>query len=359
MNKYCTNCGNPLPADATACPVCGQPVAPVSSIPDVKATAPTVPAEPETPSIQEPVVPVQPQPEIPVPEPEPIVEPKSGSKTGVIALVLGLLVVIGVGGYYGWNMYSERQLWDEVSQSTEPTDYERYLDRFPNGAHHAMAMARYKDLKSTLDEWMVLESEADYDLYRNFVRSHPESAYREVALQRMDSIAWAEALRADSPAGYRKYLDRMPKGVHAEEATAKAENMEMHELTPMEEDRVTDVINSFFSAAEYNNVDDAITHFPAEFSFMGRAANKVHVINYVRSLHGEGVYRTSVTPSNFVVKKDVDEKRDAIYTMTFNLDVRTIYDGDNPDVFTSYTGAAIVDSNDMITSLALRRVASM
>lgn len=356
MNKYCTNCGNPLPADATACPVCGQPVAPVSSIPDVKATAPT---EPETPSIQEPVVPVQPQPEIPVPEPEPIVEPKSGSKTGVIALVLGLLVVIGVGGYFGWNMYSERQLWDEVCQSTELADYERYLNRFPNGAHHALAMARYNDLKSTFNEWTMLESEADYDLYREFVRSHPESVYRELALQRMDSIAWSDALRADDIEGYREYLERMPKGQHAEEASTKLENMEMRELTPMEEDRVTDVISSFFNAAEYNNVDAAITHFPAEFTFMGRAANKVHVINYVRSLHDEEVERVSVTPSNFVVKKDVDEKRDAIYTMTFNLDVRTIYDGDNPDVFTSYTGAAIVDSNDMITSLALRRVASM
>lgn len=359
MNKFCTNCGNPLPADATACPVCGQPVAPVSSIPDVKATAPTVPAEPETPAVQEPVVPVQPQLEIPVPEPEPIVEPKSGSKTGVIALVLGLLVVIGVGGYYGWNMYSERQLWDEVSQSTEPADYERYLDRFPNGAHHAMAMARYKDLKSTLDEWMVLESEADYDLYREFVRSHPESVYRELALQRMDSIAWSDALRADDIEGYREYLERMPKGQHAEEASTKLENMEMRELTPMEEDRVTDVISSFFNAAEYNNVDAAITHFPAEFTFMGRAANKVHVINYVRSLHDEEVERVSVTPSNFVVKKDVDEKRNITYAVTFNLDVRTLYDYEYEYVFSSYTGAAIVDSNDMITSLALRRVASM
>lgn len=352
-----------MPANATACPVCGQPVAPVSSIPDVEAAAPVQPEIPVAPvsSIpdDETTEPVQPQAEIPVPTPEPIAEPKSGSKTGTIALIVGLIIALGVGGYFGWNMYSERQLWSEISQSTEMADYERYLDRFPNGAHHSLAMARYEDLKSMRDEWRMLETEDNFDLYRSFVRNHPESAYRELAVQRMDSIAWVAAQRADSPAGYREYLDRMPNGQHAEEAAAKAENMEMRELTAMEEDRVTDVISSFFSAAAYNNVDDAITHFPAEFSFMGRAANKVNVINYVRSLHGGGVYMVSVTPSNYVVKKEVDENRNVTYALTFNLDVRTINEGDAPDVFASYTGAAIVDSNDMITSLALRKVASM
>lgn len=348
MNKYCTNCGNLIPENASACPACGHPVAPAPA-PSVVET--TVCEEPETP------IEVQPQAETPVPAP--VEEPASGSNTKVILLVVILLLVLGVGGYFGWNMYSERQLWSQISQSTEIADYENYLDRFPNGAHHALAQARYEDLKHTREKWLALEAEDDFDLYRGFVRAYPESAYRELALQRMDSIAWADAQRADTPEGYRLYLERMPKGKYADEATAKAENMEMRALTPMEEDKVTDIISSFFNAVEYENIDDAIALFPAEFSFMGRAANKVNVINYVRSLHGEDVYKVSVNPSNFVVKKEIDEERKATYVVTFNLDVRTIFEFDDPDVFASYTGAAVIDSNDMITSLALRKVASM
>lgn len=328
MNNFCTNCGNPIPANATTCPACGHPVAPVTT------------NEPVTP---EPVS-------------APLEEPKS--KKGMIALVVGIIVVGVVGGYFGWNVYSERQLWSEISQSTEVADYENYLDRFPNGAHHTLAMARYEDLKKTRDKWLAIEMEDDFDLYRNFVRENPESAYRELAVQRMDSIAWSDALRADNPAGYRLYLDRMPKGTHVEEAATKAENMEMRTLSPMEEEGVTEIISSFFSAVEYENIDEAIALFPAEFSFMGREANKVHVINYVRSLHGDNVSTVSVTPSNFVVKKDVDENRAQTYAVTFNLDVRTVYKDDTPDAFVSYTGAAVIDANDMITSLALRRVAT-
>lgn len=363
MDKHCTNCGNPIPANAAFCPVCGQPVAATASAPDVEASTS---AQSKTPAAQpeEPAAPILPTPAPPTaapveqPAPEYIEEPQR-SRRGLIIGVVLVLLALGVGGYFGWNMYSDRQLWNEISQSTDMADYERYLDRFPNGAHHALAMARYDDLKNTHEQWMVLEEEGDFDAYRTFVRHNPESAYRDLAIQRMDSIAWAEAQRTDSPMGYRQYLDRMPKGKHADEATAKVENMEMRELTAMEEDRVTDIISSFFSAAEYGNVDEAITVFPAEFSFMGRAANKVNVINYVRSLHGDGVYMVSVTPSNYMVKKDVDENRNATYAITFNLDVRTVYEGEAPDVFVSYTGAAVVDSNDMITSLALRKVASM
>lgn len=363
MDKYCTNCGNPIPANAAFCPVCGQPVAPASSTPASAAetlTQPETPvAQPEktaTPAPQPTATPATTPTEEPAPE---YIEEPQRSRKGLIVGVTVLVIALGVGGYFAWNTYSERQLWNEISQSTEMADYERYLNRFPNGAHHALAMACYDDLKSTHEQWMVLEEEGDFDAYRAFVRHNPESVYRDLAIHRMDSIAWAEAQRADSPVGYRRYLDRMPKGEHADEAIAKAENMEMRELTPMEEDRVTDVIRSFFSAAGYGNIDEAITLFPAEFSFMGRAANKVNVINYVRNLHGEDVYMVSVTPSNYVVQKDVDEAHNPTYAITFNLDVRTVYEGDAPDVFASYTGAAVVDSNDMITSLALRKVASM
>lgn len=349
MNKYCTNCGNAIPADATRCPVCGHPVTPVST-----------PSDDETAIDMQPGTPVsQPQVAPPVSNPEPIVEPKSGPKAGVIFGVILLLLVLGVGGYFGWNMYCERQLWSQISQSAEIADYENYLDRFPYGAHRTQAQVRYEDLKRTRDKWLALEAEGNFDLYRGFVRAYPESAYRELALQRMDSIAWAEALRADSPAGYREYLERMPNGEYTDEAAAKVENMEMRALSPIEEDKVTDLISSFFSAAEYDNIDGAIALFPAEFKFMGRDANKVHIIKYIRSLHDEGASMVSVTPTNYVVKKDVDENRNVTYAITFNLDVRKIYDGDAPDVFTSYTGNAVIDSNDMITSLALHKVASM
>lgn len=286
----------------------------------------------------------------------------------VIPIIVICVALLGGGGYFGYMFFTEKQAWTKIVDSKDYADFQNYLDRYPFGSHRSEAESKFKDLKEEYDEWVKINKKKGFNDFRSFVRNYPDSRFYDEAVERMDSIAWDEATHYDTPDAYATYMQRMPKGKYAHEAMEKADNLKMRELSDYERAMAIDAVSGMFDDMDNNNTDDLLARFPAEFQFMGKAATKVTLLNYVSDLQENASY-VNIKASDYKVSKNIDEDRQFTYTVDFNVDYyygrysyySDYYDDDSDNhgqdkTFTSNTGTAVVDDRGMIRSLSIRKV---
>lgn len=88
----------------------------------------------------------------------------------------------------------ELEFWQSIKNSTDASDYEAYLEAYPNGKFAALAKARAKRYKKSIPQparqpaYVVSEMDADYEVVRNAnIRQTPSSKSRRLGELRRGS----------------------------------------------------------------------------------------------------------------------------------------------------------------------------
>ena len=147
------------------------------------------------------------------------------------------------------------KLWNEIKHSKNVSDYEYYLEEYPNGQFASVAKLKLKQLKrqntapnniADRELWNSVKNSKDFEDFRFYLREFPKGIYASTArlkirqlereqkthkdVQRQDSNSadkalWNSVKDSYDIADYNYYLQEYPNGLYAAVAKQKVKKL--------------------------------------------------------------------------------------------------------------------------------------
>jgi hypothetical protein len=105
----------------------------------------------------------------------------------------------------------EAQDWEQARNSSEPSQIEQYLAKYPNGAHTTEGQSRLQELV-----WNRTKPD-DIGALETYLGRFPSSPHAQDALRQIDDLHWNKINKRDS-AAVTDFLGRYPASAHRSEA---------------------------------------------------------------------------------------------------------------------------------------------
>ena len=115
----------------------------------------------------------------------------------------------------------EHGYWTAIQASSDPCDFETFLEKFPYGIYAAVARKRVEAL---------IASASDRGMLENFLSQHPNSSHAGLAAARRVALEWAGLEKAGDPQRLRDFISRQGRGAEVEKAKATLATVEWRRL---------------------------------------------------------------------------------------------------------------------------------
>ena len=148
------------------------------------------------------------------------------------------------------NQAVEIEYWKSIANSDNPDLYRSYLSAFPNGLFATIAEERLRsqalqatpspqsDLDNQLALWESIQGSSDPTMFQTFLNRYPDGLYAPLASARLESLEkeqvapredplmkdlrfWNAIKDSNRPSDYRAYLGQFPNGQFASLAQAR------------------------------------------------------------------------------------------------------------------------------------------
>ncbi|MCW1735101.1 hypothetical protein [Anaerorudis cellulosivorans] len=210
--------------------------------------------------------------------------PKRGKRKGI---VLGCVFAIGVSVAFSfvYKQYAERQtreqlMWEEAASAHTVNAYLAYMNAYPNGKYVANAEAEMKALKDReASAWEKVKTSEDIADCREFLRQYPDSPYRPLVSNRLDSLMWIDAYTANTAQRYSEYMVAVESGElpgnYYHEAQKRFEMLfQSYPVLTEESDKIKGVIEGFYGALsdkDYNKLAEYLA--PKVYRFFNKGTD--------------------------------------------------------------------------------------
>ena len=147
-------------------------------------------------------------------------------------LILGILLV-GVGGFFYYEHMqheaTEEKDYERLKNCTELSNYQDFLNRYPDSRHIESVQTRLKELQRIEDEWHTACSAQDSHKLMEFIEKNPTSVHKSMALFKIDSLDWIEADRKGTAAAYSYYIEIHEDGEYVSQAYIERDRASVRE----------------------------------------------------------------------------------------------------------------------------------
>jgi gas vesicle protein gvpC repeat-containing domain protein len=293
---------------------------------------------------------------------QPPIEPKKKNTALWIGIAAAFLILaIAVGGYIIAN--SENKQVDEVtaytalSESHSSKDYQAFLDQFPNSKFAADVRERMAKLLELEGAWNTIVNSSNPDDFANFKSKYNDDFYAKLADNKIDSLDFAKAQTAGTPAAFANYLQIHPEGRYTAEAQAAQSNAEALTITSDERSQVSETLNQFFSAFSENNQSEIAANItPVMTVFLGKKnATKAVVMSTIADMFNEHIQECRFNVGNGINITKKASNNGTIYSVDFSVD--QYIERDNPGkTFGSYKAHAEINSNFVLSALTMKQI---
>ncbi len=209
---------------------------------------------------------------------------KHGKRKGV---VFGCVFAIGVSVAFSfvYKQYAEQQtreqlVWQEAASAHTVNAYLAYMNAYPNGKYVADAEAEMKALKDCeASAWEKVKTSEDIADCRDFLRQYPDSPYRPLVSNRLDSLMWIDAYTANTAQRYSEYMVAVESGElpgnYYHEAQKRFEMLfQSYPVSTEESDKIKAVIEGFYGALsdeDYNKLAEYLA--PKVYRFFNKGTD--------------------------------------------------------------------------------------
>lgn len=197
----------------------------------------------------------------------------STTRTLVACIIVSVIIcAVGFGIYMHADARREAEAWEVAMQSNDVMTVKAYLDTYRQAPveHRSEAGELLTRLENEANEWSrVVASGAAAD-YLSFAKQHSDSRYAPIAMQKADSITYAEACTTNTAERFESYVQTFPQGRYVAEAQQKAETLRMATIEP--EDRIAaEMVASGLIAAVSSHDEQSLLSLMADTlqAFMG------------------------------------------------------------------------------------------
>lgn len=208
----------------------------------------------------------------------------------VIALIIcGTLYYF----YHSASQQQEEEAYEYAMKSNDPDVLQSYLETYKDAdqAHIDSIMSHLNMLKTLDTEWTNAIVSGSKEAIEAYLQKYPNSPYRQEAWNKIDSIDWQIAKKADTAEAYQTYLDEHTDGSHIEEAENAMKKAKSRDLQPEESQMVSSLFRKFFQSINTRN-EDGLTATCEDVlsSLLGKpAATKSDVLTFMNKLYKEDI----------------------------------------------------------------------
>lgn len=364
----CPECKREVSTMAAACPHCGYPIAKFVG----NKTENEQPDEDNIVQTEEPAKPVTRHdgPDVSGDGNDTPDESRSKAK-GTIAIVTAIILA-GM-SYAAYSILGNREEGNEVEAYAVIERFQlennidsleaailSYKSHYADGAHAELVEQLEQRIVSERKDWNDACAAGNMDAVHAFLDVHPDGLLRDVALARLDSLAFDYAVAAGTLEKYEEYLQHFPDGEYTAEILSKMEEVRNTYVSDEEKGKIADMLASHFRALSSNNREGLEPSVAWKMdSYLGKKDAKIKdVYDYMERIHaGNRSVRLEVSGVN-ATKIAGDEKQR--YNVTFTLRETVVSEvadgelGDSEPVVKTLKGTAIMNEWKRILTLVLR-----
>lgn len=306
----CPECGHPVSDKAPTCPTCGVEIVgktitcancgttyfkDQALCPNCHCPNPLNAATSPLPSIQTATLSQESNSTQSTSEHESSTSEKKNNRfIWIISFVIALIICGTL--YYFYHSASQQQeeeAYEYAMKSNDPDVLQSYLETYKDAdqAHIDSIMSHLNMLKTLDTEWTNAIVSGSKEAIEAYLQKYPNSPYRQEAWNKIDSIDWQIAKKADTTEAYQTYLDEHTDGSHIEEAENAMKKAKSRDLQPEESQMVSSLFRKFFQSINTRN-EDGLTATCEDVlsSLLGKpAATKSDVLTFMNKLYKEDI----------------------------------------------------------------------
>lgn len=306
----CPECGHPVSDKAPTCPTCGVEIVgktitcancgttyfkDQALCPNCHCPNPLNAATSPLPSIQNATLSQESNSTHSTSEHESSTSEKKNNRfIWIISFVIALIICGTL--YYFYHSASQQQeeeAYEYAMKSNDPDVLQSYLETYKDAdqAHIDSIMSHLNMLKTLDTEWTNAIVSGSKEAIEAYLQKYPNSPYRQEAWNKIDSIDWQIAKKADTAEAYQTYLDEHTDGSHIEEAENAMKKAKSRDLQPEESQMVSSLFRKFFQSINTRN-EDGLTATCEDVlsSLLGKpAATKSDVLTFMNKLYKEDI----------------------------------------------------------------------
>lgn len=306
----CPECGHPVSDKAPTCPTCGVEIVgktitcancgttyfkDQALCPNCHCPNPLNAATSPLPSIQTATLSQESNSTQSTSEHESSTSEKKNNRfIWIISFVIALIICGTLYYFYhSARQQQEEEAYEYAMKSNDPDVLQSYLETYKDAdqAHIDSIMSHLNMLKTLDTEWTNAIVSGSKEAIEAYLQKYPNSPYRQEAWNKIDSIDWQIAKKADTAEAYQTYLDEHTDGSHIEEAENAMKKAKSRDLQPEESQMVSSLFRKFFQSINTRN-EDGLTATCEDVlsSLLGKpAATKSDVLTFMNKLYKEDI----------------------------------------------------------------------
>lgn len=296
----CTDCGNVYFSDQMMCPACHRPNERVNNrqYADAVPVSPAKPAEsaasaPLAATAQDGAAATRAQ------------QPRKKSYSVLIFSFVFVLLLCGVCFFYynDAKNQKEREDYEYALSSNDPLVLQNYLARYKDAdpAHRDSIQACLNRIQQIDTEWSNAVVSGTREAIENYLKEHPDSPHKGEGLNKLDSMDFLVAQKANTMEAYQDYLKQHPDGKYSDQAKNEVDALKAKTVSSEETAIVKGLFRRFFQSVNSRNEDGMLATVAETLSsFLGRtSAGKADVAQFLQK-----IYKADITNMNWHILDD-------------------------------------------------------
>lgn len=286
---------------------------------------------------------------------------RKNNKTIIFVSVAIALLVLGTCLYFYNNAKSDREQEEYIfaMQSDDPTILQAYLNNFKDAPQaHIDSIARHLEELNKIDQdWTDAVVMGSKRALTEYLNTHPDSPHKQEALEKIDSIDWAQCQKLNTADAYQLYIDSHYDGNHYEEAVIALNKIKSSEVTPDDKQFISSIFHNFFICINSRDESNLTANIGDNINFLGKPnATKADIVSFMNKIYKENVESMiwSITSDYEISKKEIGDLQYE-YSTTFMVS-QDVKKNDGTNTINKFRINAKVDPDGKITEMAMTRI---
>lgn len=286
---------------------------------------------------------------------------KKNGKTTLIVSVVIAVIVLGTCIYFYHNAKSdkEQEEYEFAMRSEDPLILQTYLNNFKDApqAHVDSITAHLERLLKEDEEWTNAVISGSKTALTDYINKHPDSPHKHEALEKIDSIDWAQCVKLNTADAYKMYVDAHSDGRHYEEAMIALKKIESAEVSLDEKLIIGNIFHNFFVSINSKDENGLTANIGEFVNFLGKHdATKSDIISFMYKLYKDDVENMiwSLPGGYDIQKKEIGDELYE-YDTTFMAEQK-VNKTDGTEIINNYRINAKVNPDGKITDFSMTRI---
>lgn len=286
---------------------------------------------------------------------------RKNNKTIFIVSIIIALLALGVCYYFYENAQKnkEEEEYRFALNSEDPMILQEYLNNFKDAPqeHIDSINVRLQRISQLDKDWTNALISGSKSALTEYLKIHPDSPHKQEALDKIDSIDWAQCSKLNTSEAYQIYMDNHTDGNYYEEALVALKKIKANEVSLEERQAISNLFHNFFVSINERDENGLISTVSDYVNFLGKSnATKEDLIFFMNKLYKQDIQNMlwSISSDYNIQKKEIGDEQYE-YSVSFMANQK-VEKADNSSSVNKYKINSRVNPDGKIIEMSMTRI---